>query len=429
MKILLCNQSWFADDFKRAGHEVMTFGHAGSMDVRQSVVLMHIDTIIKQLPGNFVPDRLVFYDDSAPILVTGLEETSIPTLFYSVDTHHHASWHKYLGQLVDYTLVAQRDYLPEFESIGAPAEWMPLWASGYVEPLQEKKYGAVFVGTLNSRLNPDRVKFFDDLKHRVEILCKSGPFWDIFAASEIVINQTVKGDLNFRVFEAMMSGAALLTERTPNGLLELFEEGRHLVTYERGNVEEAAEKIRELLNDKQRCQRIGAAGRAEILNKHLPEHRAARILTILETLEKRHSPMRCFGAMVGLVRLSCLSEEKKLGYELHALAAALKSAEEGLLRDECINDDIAVQAVLGCLKYDVLSRSNAGNGFILRLSARYPNIEILRVARIRALLNDGLVEEAKDTARRFFIQDPEKTFQVVEMAIQSLLEQSSCSEF
>src|SRR5690606_12209245 len=180
------------------------------------------------------------HDNSAPIIVDGLEEVEVPTLFYSIDTHHHYDFHRYLAHVFDYTLVAQKDYIPEFERVGGVVEWMPLWAPKHFEPAREKRFGAGFVGTLDEKLNPDRVRVFGELGELVSVLYKQGHYFEIFPYSELVINQTVKGDMNFRIFESMMCGACLLTEEGGNGLTDLFTPGEHLLTYRRNDAADAA---------------------------------------------------------------------------------------------------------------------------------------------------------------------------------------------
>jgi hypothetical protein len=224
MNILILNQHWFAEDLRAAGHHVLTVGMPAHLDVPLQMPLIHVDRIIEEHMKGHAPDVIIVLDNSAPVMVQGLDETVIPTLFYSVDTHHHADIHKYLCNVFDVTLVAQRDYLPVFHEAGHHPEWFPLWASRPIVPSTEKEMDAVFVGTLNAKLNPERVKFFNALKVKAPVHFQAGNFWEIFPKAEIVINQTVKGDLNFRVFEAMMSGSALLTEHAGNGLFDLFKD-------------------------------------------------------------------------------------------------------------------------------------------------------------------------------------------------------------
>src|SRR5262249_11185838 len=178
-------------------------------------------------------------DDSNPLLVLGLEEASCPVALLSIDTHHHAGWHAPLARAMDLALVAQRDYLPAFAAAGAPhARWLPLWAPDDLPaPAREKTIAVSFVGSLDAALHPERVALLAALPPRLPLHVGAGPYAEVFGRSRIVFNQTVRGDLNGRVFEAMACGAMLLTERTGNGLTDLFADGEELITYPRGDVE------------------------------------------------------------------------------------------------------------------------------------------------------------------------------------------------
>ena len=109
MNILVLNQDWFAAEWREAGHRVITCGIATHLDVVVTMPVLHIDTLLDMVPGGFSPDVVVVMDNSSPLLFTGLEETTVPTIFYSVDTHHHAELHGYLFRMFDAFLVAQKD--------------------------------------------------------------------------------------------------------------------------------------------------------------------------------------------------------------------------------------------------------------------------------------------------------------------------------
>lgn len=96
-----------------------------------------------------------------------------------------------------------------------------------------------------------------------------------FSMSRLVINDSIKNDLNMRTFEAMATGATLLTEE--NGpLLELFEPGKHLLTFR--TIDEAVAKAKMILQDQPLLAEIGQAGLKEVLDKHTYHHRALEIL-------------------------------------------------------------------------------------------------------------------------------------------------------
>ncbi len=426
MRILVLNQDWFVEEFRQAGHEVVTCGLNKHLDIPLEVPLIHLDSIIKEGMEGKAPDRILVLDNSAPIVVEGLAETNIPIAFYSVDTHHHGHLHGNLCQVFDHVFVAQKDYVRELtKSSPVPIEWLPLFASCAIEPCTNKEFGAVFVGTLNSDLNPERVEFFEALKNEVPLLCKTGKFWEIFPFGEIVINQTVKGDLNFRVFEAMMSGAMLLTERSRNGLFELFEDGKHLVTYEKNNVQEAAEKIRYFLEHTDEARAIGKAGRDEVLRAHTPQARAQSILSVLENLTRTKSPSRFFGWMNNFTVLS--AKLKKLDTDLsrHALLTALKSASIAYDLNEELPAHLTYSLVYACCRYDMEMQIESGFRLLSRCIEQYPQYALIKLAAIRFLLNHGRIDEARVLAKHLEPLSCEDTFRHSELVISELLVEGS----
>lgn len=424
MQILILNQDWFAQELRDLGHDVLTAGYkfASHLELTVDAPFMHIDRLIQLAPDDFKPDVILIHDNSAPIVFTGFDETEIPTIFYSVDTHHHAPLHRYLAEVFDYTFVAQRDYIPFFQEWGQNPEWLPLYASRYVEASSEREYGAVFVGTLNANLNPDRVAFFDALRAKTDVLCTSGEYWKIFPVSDIVINQTVKGDLNFRVFESMMCGSMLLTERSGNGLFELFEEGKHLVTYEKGNVEEAAQKISYYLKNLDEARRIAHCGREEILRAHTPAARAQQIADILPKLTKKRSKQKFLAMMVNYTCFARSSKNLETGVKIVAFASALKSAEYALRYREEMDNAYACHLVIAAHDYDRYTGGHAGYDLLLRFQECYETEQIINLATVRAALNRGQIEKAKTIVDALGIEDMHATYQNAEQIIRKLLD-------
>ncbi len=424
MKILIFNQDWFATEFRELGHQVITCGWEPHLDHRIPAMTSTLTGVLSQLKG-FEPDVIIWHDNSIPtILLAGLESTDIPTVFYSVDTFHHDSMHAFMAEIFDHILVAQKDYVPVFDGSTTPKTWLPLWAPRYVEACHEKKWKATFVGTLNHELNPRRVAFFDAIKDRIPIHIAQGNYWEYFPFAEIVLNQTVKGDLNFRVFEAMMSGALLLTERTPNGLSDLFQEGQHLITYTPDSVDEAVEKVTFLLQHPEQMRAIARAGREEVLKNHTAMSRALVVNKIITNLKKR-SPAkdRHFRAMVNHT-VTALFMHRQVGrYPPQALIAALAAAENGLLANDHLSDTHASYLVRACLVFDAVVGSNKGAELLFKCAEAVPRNDIVILAAIRTLLNTGKRLEAEVIASKISSSPAHEVFHFAEQTVQSIIEQ------
>jgi hypothetical protein len=279
MRILELHSPYFRALWRR-DHDVLCWGPHPECDVRQAAPAPALADVLAALPPAWTPDLIVFGDDCRLLGVTGLEDAPCPTAMISVDAHHNAGWHAPMAAAFDHVFVAQKDYIPAFETAGAArVHWFPCWApDDCPPPLAAKRYPVAFVGTLDPRLNPERVALIEALRARLPLYAAEGDYRNVFPAARVVLNQTVRGDLNARVFEAMACGAFLVTERTENGLLDLFAEGQHLVTYPRGDVEAIVRlAARWIAADAERAA-VAERGRAAVHAAHLEHHRAAELL-------------------------------------------------------------------------------------------------------------------------------------------------------
>jgi hypothetical protein len=422
VKILLLNQDWFATELRALGHQVRVCGSATHLDTVVPNRLFYLDQLLSEHLAGFKPDIIVWLDNSAPLMVLGLEDSEIPVVYYSVDAHHHYEMHARLVAAFDHALVAQRDYLNFFEKSGTPSTWFPLWAPRYVEASCEKRYELTFVGTMNRALNPERVDFFERLARIRPIHLAHGNYWEIFPNAEIVVIQTVKGYLNFRVFEALMCGAALLTERTPNGLLELFTDGHHLVTYDRADAHGAAQRAQELLANPARMREIAAAGRAEVLAKHTASARAIQLEALLTNVRKRpRSPARHLAMMLNFTFVSSLTEHDAPLHSTTAICAALQSANAALREGAAIGNLEAIQLVRACCAYDRLVQGSTGADLLREFSAAHPHHPLLTVAQLRSSLNRGDLGEAHRLAACISPQPAQRVFELAEELITVML--------
>lgn len=234
-----------------------------------------------------VPDLLALGDRSLPPLFAGLERYPCPTLFYSVDSHIHA-WHPFYARAFDLCLVSLRDHLPRFGDAGLPPErllWSPPYARDEDGPLPgtAREFGALFVGTVNPAANPGRAAFLAEMGRRLPGLAvRQGHYRRLYAQARVVVNEAERGDLNFRVFEALGCGACLLTPRVGHGLCDLFADGRDLFTYPPGDAAAAAAKARVLLRNPDLCVRAGAFGLAAADAGHRAGRRAAALARWLD---------------------------------------------------------------------------------------------------------------------------------------------------
>lgn len=227
----------------------------------------------------FAPDVLVLGDNSAPPVLTGLENFPCLTVFYSVDSHIH-EWHAVYAQAFDLCLVSLKDHLPRYlkpRLSASTALWSPPYARDDDRPRDaEKSMDAVFVGKDDPALTPIRSRLLADLRARFPgFSVRQGNYREIYPQARLVLNVAERGDMNFRLFEALGCGACLLTPAIGHGFSDLFTDGRDLFTYPQNDAAAIARLMEELLSDAALRERTAAAGLANVDAGHRASHRAA----------------------------------------------------------------------------------------------------------------------------------------------------------
>ena len=171
-------------------------------------------------------------------------------------------------------------------------------------PQPERDIAVSFVGSLSAE-HSARIFFLEYLAERVPLKvwgpsverlpaesplwrCYQGEAWgiemyQILRRSVVTLNRHI--DLsedfanNMRLYEGTGMGALLLTDQKKN-LHELFQPGKHLVTYDSN--EACVDEIRNLLEDRSRCDAMAFAGQAHVLRCHNYLVRMQEFLNILE---------------------------------------------------------------------------------------------------------------------------------------------------
>jgi len=410
LRVLLVNQASFAAELRALGHTVFTAGWVDApFDIRYSR-LAHVDDILSQVPDGKGIDAVVYFDDSHSVSVRGLESLNIPSLFYTIDVHHHWRWHGWLSSLVDRTLVAQKGYIRVLADSNKSVDpdtlyWFPLWASSYIEPPTEKTKEVCFRGNLDPHVHPERAKFFADLKSYVPIDAAEGPYLEAYPQAKIVVNQCVGDDVNFRVFEALMCGALLVTPKVGNGFSELFEDGKHLLAYKQGDASDAAEKVTRALSNESERLTISSAGRAEVLAKHTAMIRAREFVEHLRALKMSLKPRRHFAAaMIYLHGLEnfrptfdCETVEDRR-YRAALVFAMRDSLLAQLQTGEEIDDEFrALLLTCKCYLELVITREELLE-FSAEMRRRFPEDLMFNLAYIDDLLATGREAAARSAA-------------------------------
>lgn len=281
MRILNLDGHYFVEPFRSMGHDVLWIGPQAASDIvlDQAISLSNLMKILDE--RKFTPDLIVWSDLCKPPSVIGIEHLPAVTVGFSIDQYCNP-WHAPYSAAFDLMLVAQKDYMEMFENAGPEneREWFPLFcnASKDIDHGRKRDIPVGFVGTVEGSINVQRKPFLDIFNKRHPVVIKQGNYVPIFNQSRVVLNQSAAGELNFRIFEAMACGAALLTEDTDNGLNELFENGEDILLYPRENPIVAAAIAKAALSNPEALAKLAAKGRDKVLAQHSSKVRAEHII-------------------------------------------------------------------------------------------------------------------------------------------------------
>ncbi|TCT04603.1 CgeB family protein [Aquabacter spiritensis] len=206
-----------------------------------------------------------------------------PVIGYFIDVHLDLPTRLAYARYCDHVFVAQEDRVVDFTRLPHPSvHWLPLAGDPRVHhvPAQTRIYDIGFVGKLGPPGSARRTvleqvlsRFSTNDYARYHTPTEMG---HVYSRSKIVINKSINHDLNMRFFEAMTSGALLITDRDVPGLCRIGREGEHFVTYR--TADEAVEKVTYYLTHDAEREAIADCGRHLVLSQHTYAHRLAQML-------------------------------------------------------------------------------------------------------------------------------------------------------
>jgi glycosyltransferase involved in cell wall biosynthesis/2-polyprenyl-3-methyl-5-hydroxy-6-metoxy-1,4-benzoquinol methylase/Flp pilus assembly protein TadD len=238
--------------------------------------------MLNRLPERFEPDLYLWVDSGMKEVPADIEALHCPKACYLIDTHVAPKPRIEIARHFDYTFLAQKAQVEAFRREGiARVRWLPLACSRELHdlPKGERIYDVSYVGGLDGDATDRRRNLVSKVKARFPN-SKIGRYWPdemagAYAQSKIVFNACVNRDVNMRVFEAMASGALLITDEA-DGLEDLFEDGVHLVIYR--DDKDALDVIDYYLRHDEDRERIALAGMSSVLERHTYDHRLQEIV-------------------------------------------------------------------------------------------------------------------------------------------------------
>ncbi|WP_419785862.1 glycosyltransferase family protein [Pseudodesulfovibrio sp.] len=216
-------------------------------------------------------------------LITGLDRVECPTLLWCVDPHLNAHWHSAWARLFDLTCSTQGHWLPELRTRGArDVRWLPWFGleSAWKEP-SERTTDVAFVGRITEQRSARRwltellAKKTSGFNLAIRQDLNYAAMLDLYRDSRIIPNESICGEINFRLFEGASCGCLVLGQ-TVEGQAELFEPGREMDTC--AHAVELEQKLDFYLRNPRLTAAMGRAAYERVRAEHLPEHRAAQLL-------------------------------------------------------------------------------------------------------------------------------------------------------
>lgn len=238
--------------------------------------------ILAQHPDITPPDLYLWVESVPGHHPKNITALGCPTACYLIDSHLSLERHLKIAAEFDYIFIAQRAYLEQFREVNPRSYWLPLACDPEIHRdwQEEKQYDIGFVGGIlpGSR----RKELLERLAERLPVYYERC-FWDemarVFSRCRMVFNNAVRNDLNMRFFEALSTGALLLSDMAlDSGQEELFFDGEDYACYHDGNLTEVASFY---LENEELRERIARRGKQLAHNAHTYLHRVEDMLAVI----------------------------------------------------------------------------------------------------------------------------------------------------
>lgn len=231
----------------------------------------------------FSPD-LVFQQENLGrrLFLEGLDTLDCPRLFWAVDPHLNAYWHTCYAKLFDLTLCTQDRWRPAVEAFGARTAHLPWYGHARAwSPFGDRTHGLAFAGRVTAQrpmrqrlVNMLAERYDERFVHRDDLTLPE--MLDFYADSRLAPNESILGEVNFRLFETASCGCVPVTQDLGSEQDALFVPGTEAAVY--ADAAEMRALCDHLLADRAASQAMARAAWERVNRDHLPEHRAARIL-------------------------------------------------------------------------------------------------------------------------------------------------------
>jgi hypothetical protein len=246
---------------------------------------------LDELIPEIIAPILLLHPDAYPHrLPHGLVNSKIPTACFSIDTYARKLDDRF-PLLFDYAFVFHPGFDRILQQAGHPrAICLPhaVEANLFEGPELEKISDVGWVGRLDGKNYSVRRRCIEKLKNSFKMNDVNRHYTPeemavVYQQSKIIVNLSRDDylqDANLRCFEAMASGALLITHK-PTELSEIgFTEGVHYITYQHES--EIDRLVKFYLENESKRQAIAIAAKNLVLTEHTYDYRCQTILNLLD---------------------------------------------------------------------------------------------------------------------------------------------------
>lgn len=309
----------------------------------------------------FEPDLLLQRERLGPrLLLSGLEALPCVRAFWAIDPHLNAFWHAPYAQLFDLVFSTQRRWMPQLAACGpVRLRHLPWHAPDRpFVPFPARTHLAGFVG----RLGPTRpVRTW--LAELMRGLLGEGspgfagfegfalrdnldfqPMLDFYSDTQVVPNESITGEVNFRLFEAAGCGCVVLAQDLGPEQAELFEPGREMLVC--ADALELAENLSLLAKRPRLAEAMGRAAWERAQAEHLPQARARAILREAELAPRRNVGAAATRLWLALAQAGLCEAERLPGQAESVLAELAELSRPSALAELSRSDGACATAPL-----------------------------------------------------------------------------------
>lgn len=286
MKVAAVNLS-LSEQFKDMGHDVL------ELKPSPGIFVISDDPAVRA----FNPDILIQQETLGPrVLLAGMETLKCPGVYWSIDTHLNFFWHRLYARNFDLVLTTQKSWTEKFEKSGSKnSKWLPWFGRERPWiPWDQRDKDISFVGRI-TEYREVRSWMAEFLRDYYQVIISDHlsfeQMLDLYSRTRIVPNESIAGEVNFRIFEASSCGALVLNQKLTEGISELYEPDREIILFE--HVLELKEKLDFYRHNPGSARRIAFNGWDITRKKHLPRQRALEMASFfpMERVKRNSAAM------------------------------------------------------------------------------------------------------------------------------------------